>query len=315
MRRFVADASHELRTPLTSIRGFAELTRQRGDGGDPATMRRIEDEAKRMGLLVDDLLLLARLDQQRPLRTGRSICCRSPPTRCTTRRRCSPERNDLAEDPARLGSARGQRRRGPAPSGARQPDQQRAPPHADGRADHGLGRDARRRGHARGQRLRPRAHRDQKARSSNASTAPTPPEPARPAAPASACPSSPPWSPPTSGQSPSPTPPRTAPPSPSTCPSTPNPTRDRGGADRTPCGHCADVIPCTRILYPARGPRPAGGRPADVRAARPVPVVASALPVPAPASPFAWLTPGRVGWGGVVAWPSHRLVGQPIRRG
>jgi len=68
MRRFVADASHELRTPLTSIRGFAELTRQRGDSGDADTMRRIEDEAKRMGLLVDDLLLLARLDQQRPLR-------------------------------------------------------------------------------------------------------------------------------------------------------------------------------------------------------------------------------------------------------
>jgi two-component system, OmpR family, sensor kinase len=68
MRRFVADASHELRTPLTSIRGFAELSRQRGDTADADTMRRIEDEAKRMGLLVDDLLLLARLDQQRPLR-------------------------------------------------------------------------------------------------------------------------------------------------------------------------------------------------------------------------------------------------------
>jgi two-component system, OmpR family, sensor kinase len=67
MRRFVADASHELRTPLTSIRGFAELTRQRGGSADAATMRRIEDEARRMGLLVDDLLLLARLDQQRPL--------------------------------------------------------------------------------------------------------------------------------------------------------------------------------------------------------------------------------------------------------
>ncbi|NUR93756.1 MAG: HAMP domain-containing histidine kinase [Kribbellaceae bacterium] len=68
MRRFVADASHELRTPLTSIRGFAELSRQRGEAADSDTMRRIEDEAKRMGLLVDDLLLLARLDQQRPLR-------------------------------------------------------------------------------------------------------------------------------------------------------------------------------------------------------------------------------------------------------
>jgi two-component system OmpR family sensor kinase len=70
MRRFVADASHELRTPLTSIRGFAELYRQ-GAVRDPAEvarlLRRVEDEAARMGLLVDDLLLLARLDQQRPL--------------------------------------------------------------------------------------------------------------------------------------------------------------------------------------------------------------------------------------------------------
>lgn len=67
MRRFVADASHELRTPLTSIRGFAELARQRGGELEPDEMRRIEEEAKRMGVLVDDLLLLARLDQQRPL--------------------------------------------------------------------------------------------------------------------------------------------------------------------------------------------------------------------------------------------------------
>jgi two-component system OmpR family sensor kinase len=70
MRRFVTDASHELRTPLTSIRGFAELYRQgaAGNADDLARlMRRIEDEAARMGLLVDDLLLLARLDQQRPL--------------------------------------------------------------------------------------------------------------------------------------------------------------------------------------------------------------------------------------------------------
>jgi len=70
MRRFVTDASHELRTPLTSIRGFAELYRQ-GAASAPADvprlMRRIEDAAARMGLLVEDLLLLARLDQQRPL--------------------------------------------------------------------------------------------------------------------------------------------------------------------------------------------------------------------------------------------------------
>lgn len=67
MRQFVADASHELRTPLTTIRGFAELYRQ-GAASDPGeVLRRIEDEAARMGLLVEDLLLLARLDQERPL--------------------------------------------------------------------------------------------------------------------------------------------------------------------------------------------------------------------------------------------------------
>ena len=98
MRRFIADASHELRTPLTAIRGFAEYYRQRGglvtywdkaasapvsadEAGSrvPAMaagltpddldriMQRVEKEAARMGLLVEDLLLLARLDQQRPL--------------------------------------------------------------------------------------------------------------------------------------------------------------------------------------------------------------------------------------------------------
>ena len=98
MRRFIADASHELRTPLTAIRGFAEYYRQRGglvthwdtsasasasadEAGSHALataggltpddldriMQRVEKEAARMGLLVEDLLLLARLDQQRPL--------------------------------------------------------------------------------------------------------------------------------------------------------------------------------------------------------------------------------------------------------
>jgi len=73
LRRFVADASHELRTPLTSIRGFAELHRQ-GAVTDPADVSRlllrIEDEATRMGLLVEDLLALARLDEQRPLQVA-----------------------------------------------------------------------------------------------------------------------------------------------------------------------------------------------------------------------------------------------------
>nr|WP_218907842.1 HAMP domain-containing sensor histidine kinase [Micromonospora jinlongensis] len=70
MRQFVADASHELRTPLTTIRGFAELYRQgaaRAPEQTAGLLRRIEDEAARMGLLVEDLLLLARLDMERPL--------------------------------------------------------------------------------------------------------------------------------------------------------------------------------------------------------------------------------------------------------
>ncbi|MEO6122021.1 MAG: HAMP domain-containing sensor histidine kinase [Acidimicrobiales bacterium] len=70
VRRFAADASHELRTPLTSIRGYAELWRAGGLRGDAElddAMRRMEQEARRMGALVDDLLLLARLDQRRPL--------------------------------------------------------------------------------------------------------------------------------------------------------------------------------------------------------------------------------------------------------
>jgi len=66
MRRFITDASHELRTPLTTIRGFAELYRQGGGDVDMA-MSRIEGESKRMAGLVDDLLLLAQLDAQRPL--------------------------------------------------------------------------------------------------------------------------------------------------------------------------------------------------------------------------------------------------------
>ncbi|MGE5291501.1 MAG: sensor histidine kinase [Micromonosporaceae bacterium] len=73
MRRFVADASHELRTPLSVIRGFAEYYRQRGGLREDELermIRRVEDEAARMGILVEDLLLLARLDQQRPIQRG-----------------------------------------------------------------------------------------------------------------------------------------------------------------------------------------------------------------------------------------------------
>ncbi|WP_329177163.1 sensor histidine kinase [Streptomyces sp. NBC_01477] len=70
VRRFVADASHELRTPLASIRGYAELTRRGHESVGPDTrhaLGRIESEAARMTTLVEDLLLLARLDAGRPL--------------------------------------------------------------------------------------------------------------------------------------------------------------------------------------------------------------------------------------------------------
>jgi two-component system OmpR family sensor kinase len=70
VRQFVADASHELRTPLAAIRGYAELSR-RSRQPVPAeighVLNRVESEAKRMTLLVEDLLLLARLDAGRPL--------------------------------------------------------------------------------------------------------------------------------------------------------------------------------------------------------------------------------------------------------
>jgi two-component system OmpR family sensor kinase len=70
VRQFVADASHELRTPLAAIRGYAELTRRSRDAAPPDiahAMRRVESESTRMTALVEDLLLLARLDSGRPL--------------------------------------------------------------------------------------------------------------------------------------------------------------------------------------------------------------------------------------------------------
>ncbi|GGW52331.1 two-component sensor histidine kinase [Streptomyces lucensis JCM 4490] len=75
VRQFVADASHELRTPLASIRGYAELTRRGREQVGPDTrhaLGRIESEAGRMTLLVEDLLLLARLDAGRPLQFQRT---------------------------------------------------------------------------------------------------------------------------------------------------------------------------------------------------------------------------------------------------
>lgn len=71
MRRFITDASHELRTPLTTIRGFAELYRQGATGDVEMSMFRIESESRRMAGLVEDLLLLAQLDAQRPMERNR----------------------------------------------------------------------------------------------------------------------------------------------------------------------------------------------------------------------------------------------------
>jgi two-component system OmpR family sensor kinase len=73
LRRFAADASHELRTPLATIAGYAEL---RSKGGLPTTedqdkaWSRVESESRRMGLLIEDLLVLARMDQSQPLHVG-----------------------------------------------------------------------------------------------------------------------------------------------------------------------------------------------------------------------------------------------------
>jgi two-component system OmpR family sensor kinase len=100
LRQFVADASHELRTPLTSIRGYAELFRH-GASDRPEdlarAMRRIEEEAARMGVLVDDLLLLARLDQGRPLEQAPVDLARIAADAVADARATSPDRPiDLA---------------------------------------------------------------------------------------------------------------------------------------------------------------------------------------------------------------------------
>ncbi len=95
MRRFLADASHELRTPLTSIRGYAELFR-RGADANPQdlarAMRRIEDEAARMGVLVDDLLLLARIDEGRPLARAAVDLTGVAADACSDARAVAPDR-------------------------------------------------------------------------------------------------------------------------------------------------------------------------------------------------------------------------------
>ena len=155
LRRFVADAGHELRTPLTSVRGYAELFR-RGGAANPADlamiMSRIESEAQRMGVLVEDLLLLAKLDQGRPLARQRV--------------RLSDVVTEMAGDQAMLHPAwplerridsrgGGGRRRASHPPGRRQPAHQRTRTHPARHAHRRDGGDARRNGDGRGRRRGP----------------------------------------------------------------------------------------------------------------------------------------------------------------
>jgi len=102
LRRFLADASHELRTPLTSIRGYAELF-DRGARDRPedlaTSMRHIREDADRMSVLVDDLLLLARLDRQRPLERDQVDLAATTAAAVEAARVAAPEREILLDSP------------------------------------------------------------------------------------------------------------------------------------------------------------------------------------------------------------------------
>ncbi len=103
LRRFIADASHELRTPLTSIRGYAELLRRGADSKpEDATVarRRIEQESIRMTGLVEDMLLLARLDQGRPLERESVDLAQIANDSCHDARVVSPTREISFDAPA-----------------------------------------------------------------------------------------------------------------------------------------------------------------------------------------------------------------------
>ncbi|MGX7681360.1 sensor histidine kinase [Jatrophihabitans sp. DSM 45814] len=105
VRQFVADASHELRTPLASIRGYAELTRRSREIAPPDiahAMTRVESEANRMTTLVEDLLLLARLDAGRPLATAEVDLTRLTVDVVSDAHAAGPDHNwhlDLGEEP------------------------------------------------------------------------------------------------------------------------------------------------------------------------------------------------------------------------
>ena len=137
LRQFLSDASHELKTPLTSIQGFAELFRLGSDHVDTATiMRRIESESARMKGLVDDLLLLARLDQiRRPGRAPVDLAVLAADA-CSDVMAVAPDRPvTLSRAPACGGVGRP----GSSPPGRRQLGDQRHPPHPRGHTYRGAG--------------------------------------------------------------------------------------------------------------------------------------------------------------------------------
>jgi two-component system OmpR family sensor kinase len=103
LRRFLADASHELRTPLASIRGYAELFRMGATdaGGTEEAMRRIEEEARRMGVLVEDLLILARLDEAPELRRQQVDVAKLARDAVADARATAPDRTISVDGPAK----------------------------------------------------------------------------------------------------------------------------------------------------------------------------------------------------------------------
>ena len=129
LRTFAADASHELRTPLAAIRGYAELAR-RHPGGLPDdvahALSRVEAESARMSGLVDDLLLLARLDAGRPLADEPVDLTRLAIDATSDARAAAPDHRWQLDLP---GSPCGARRRAAAAPGAREPAEQRGQAH------------------------------------------------------------------------------------------------------------------------------------------------------------------------------------------
>ena len=189
VRQFVADASHELRTPLAAIRGYAELSRRsRQPVPDEVghVLRRVESEAQRMTALVEDLLLLARLDAGRPLAHDPVDLTMLVVDAVSDAHAAGPRHDwqlDLPEEPVH-----GHRRRGAAAPGAGQSAGQRAYAHPGGHHRDGRGERDRRPRPCCGSPTPGRASRPSCSRtSSSGSPAATARGRGRPAAPAWGC--------------------------------------------------------------------------------------------------------------------------------